>query len=82
MTRSGLGPIPLTLADISTQKLAHNELKRQFNECRAVKVALRKQIIEANDCEYLDALRNPTTDTINVFSISLKNHMDGYHQDS
>ena len=63
-TRGGSGPLPLTAADIATQKLAHDELKRQYNECQAVEVALRKQIIEAIDGEYLQSLRNPITDTI------------------
>jgi len=66
VTRAGLGAVavPLTAADIATQKLAHDELKRQFNECQAVEAALRKQIVEAIDGEYLQALRNPVTDTI------------------
>lgn len=63
-TRAGAGPLSLTAADIATQKLAHDEVKRQFNECQAVEAALRKQIIEAIDGEYLQPLRNPTTDTI------------------
>ena len=64
VTRAGAGAVPLTAADIATQKLAHDELKRQFNECQAVEAALRKQIVEAIDGEYLQALRNPVTDTI------------------
>ena len=44
VTRAGAVAIPLTAADTATQKLAHDELKRQFNECQAVGVALRRQI--------------------------------------
>ena len=63
-TRAGAGPLPLMAADIATQKLMHDEIKRQFNKCQAVEAALQKQIIEAIDGEYLQPLRNPTTDTI------------------
>ena len=63
-TRAGVIPVPLTAADIATQKLAHDELTRQYNECQAVEAALRKQITEAIDEEHLQSLRNPVTDTI------------------
>ena len=63
-TRAGVGPLPLTAADIATQKLAHDELKHQYNECQSVEMALRKQVTAAIDEEYLQTLRDPITDTI------------------
>ena len=63
-TRGGSGPDPLTPADIATQKLEHDELKHQYNEMQAVELTLRRQIVTAIECEYLQALRNPITDTI------------------
>ena len=70
-TRAGAGPLPLTAADIATQKLAHDELKHQYNECQAVEMALRKQVTAAIDEEYLQALRDLITDTIqcSIFDI-------------
>ena len=38
---------------------------KKFHKCQAVEQALRTQIIEAIDAEYLDALRNINTDMIN-----------------
>ena len=57
-------PPALTAADITTQKIAFDERKRLFNECQAVENALRHQIIEAIDSDYLRPLRNDITDTI------------------
>ena len=62
-TRAG-APAPLTAADIATQKIAHDERKKQYNECQAVEAILRNQIIEAVDRTYLEPLRNSTTDRI------------------
>ena len=61
----GVRAVPLTPADIATQKIAFDEEKRKFNECQAVETALRNQIVEAIDPEYLQPLRNATTDMLN-----------------
>ena len=55
----------LTATDIATQKIVHDEMRRQYNECQAVEAALRNQIIDAVESDYLQPLRNPTTDMIN-----------------
>ena len=61
---NGVRAPPLTAAEIATQKLAHDELKRHYNEAQAVETALRKQITDAIEEEFLQPLRNPTTDMI------------------
>ena len=50
---------------MATQKAAHDEAIRKYYECQAVEQALRTQIIEAVDAEYLDTLRHVDTDMIN-----------------
>ena len=61
----GVRAAPLTPGDIAAQKIAFDESKRQFNECQAVEVALRNQIIEAIDPDYLQPLRNAVTEMLN-----------------
>ena len=61
----GIRVVPLTPADITTQKIAFDEEERNFNECQAIKKGLRNQIVEAIDPEYLQPLRNATTDMLN-----------------
>ena len=51
-------------AEVATQKATHDDAVRKYYECQAVEQALRTQIIEAIDAEYLDALRNVNTDMI------------------
>ena len=63
-TRGGTGPDPLTPADIATQKLQHDEVRHQYDEMQAIELTLRRQIVAAIEEEYLQALRNPITDTI------------------
>ena len=55
---------PLTAGDIAIQKIAHDEQRRQYNECQAVEHALRNQLTEAIYDEYLRPLRNLHTGTI------------------
>ena len=55
----------LTPGEITVQKIAHDDQKRLYNEVQAVEVALRNQIVEAIEEEYLTPLRNHTTDMIN-----------------
>ena len=65
-TRSNPNPVQqlLTNADIATQKATHDTALRLFNECQAVELALRNQITDAVESEYLSALRNSITDMI------------------
>ena len=65
VTRAGAGAIvPLTAADIATQKYSHDESKRQYNETQAVESALRTQLTTPIDGDYLHPLRNIHTDMI------------------
>ena len=57
--------VTLTVVDITTQKISHNELKRQYNETQAVKSALQMQFTTSIDGNYLRPLRNMHTDMIN-----------------
>jgi len=54
----------LTSAEITTQKLQHDDRLRKFNECQAIKAILRDQIEEVIETDYLEDLRDSTTDTI------------------
>ena len=58
-------PTVIFSAEVATQKATHDDALRKFYECQAVEQALRTQIIEAIDSEYLDALRHVDTDMIN-----------------
>ena len=60
----GIRAAPLTAADIATQKINFDERKRQYNECQGVEMALRNQVVEAIEEEYLQPLRNNITDMI------------------
>lgn len=62
----GVRAVPLTAADIATQKITFDEEKRRYNECQAIEVALRNQVTEAIEDEYLQPLRNVTTDMIHT----------------
>ena len=66
VTRNNPNPVPppLTASDISVQKSAYDELKRLYNECQAVELTLRNQLVKAVEPEYLQALRNTSTDMI------------------
>ena len=52
---------PSITVEIAHQKAQHEEQKRQYLECQAVEQALRQQLIEAIEAEYLEALRDPIT---------------------
>ena len=56
---------PLIAAEITTQKNTFDEALRIFNEYQAVETELRNQIVEAISPEYLQPLRNATTDVLN-----------------
>ena len=64
-TRGGAGAVALTPGEIATQRIAHDERQRLYNKVQAVERALRNQIIDAIEAEYLQPLRNVTTDMIN-----------------
>ena len=51
----------LTGAEIAQEKAAHDELKRLYYEVNAVENALRNQLVQAIDKEYIDGLRDPQT---------------------
>ena len=66
VTRTGARPATATAtgptaAAIATQQAQHDERKRLYNECQAVELALRNQIVEAIDPIYLKPLRNSAT---------------------
>ena len=46
----------LTATDIATQKIVHDEKRRQYNECQAVEASLRNQIIDSVESDYLQPL--------------------------
>ena len=58
-------PTVIFSAEVATQKAAHDDAVRKNYECQAIEQALRTQIIEAIDPEYLDALRHVDTDMMN-----------------
>ena len=61
----GVRALALTAANIATQKIAFDEDLRRFNEYQVVDIALRNRIVEAISPEYLQPLRNATTDMLN-----------------
>jgi uncharacterized phage-associated protein len=65
-TRSNPNPVQqlLTNADIATQKATHDIALQLFYKCQAVELALRNQITDAVESEYLSALRTSITDMI------------------
>ena len=52
--------------EVATQKATHDDAVRKDYECQAVEQALRTQIIEAINAEYLDALHNVDTDMCQI----------------
>ena len=57
--------MPLIAVDIATQKYTFDDNKCKINECQTVKTDLRNQIIDAVAPDYVQYLRNATTDMIN-----------------
>ena len=58
-------PMVIFSAEVATQKATHEDAVRKYYECQAIEQALRMQIIEVIDPEFLDALRHVDTDMIN-----------------
>ena len=54
----------LTNADITIQKTTFNNSLQLYNKCQALELALRNQITDAFEPEYLSALQNSVTDVI------------------
>ena len=54
----------ITTAVVTQQKAEYDEKLRLYNECQSVENALRQQLQEALEIEYLDALRDPHTHMI------------------
>ena len=54
----------LTPAEITAQKIAHDEQLRKYNECQAIESLVRDQISEAIEPDFLEALRDSTTDML------------------
>ena len=54
----------ITAAAVATQKAVHEGELKKYYKCEGVEQALRTQIIEAIEADYLDALRNVNTDMI------------------
>ena len=57
-------PITLSASDVATQKIAHDDIRRQYNKAQAVETALCKQIIKLMDEIYLQTLRDSATEMI------------------
>ena len=51
----------ISAAAITQQKAAWDDQVRLYNECQAVEQALRQQIIDAIEADYLEALSNDYT---------------------
>ena len=66
VTRGNPNPIQLSLtsADIAIQKSTYDTQLCQYNECQVVELALRNQITDAIENDYLSALRDPVTDMV------------------
>ena len=62
-TRTTTVPV-ISAAVVTQQKADWDEKVRLYNEYQAIEQALRQQLIEAVEPEYLDALRDPTTHMI------------------
>lgn len=54
------------VVEVAQQKAQHDENTRCYNECQAIKQALRQQLIKAIEPEYLEALSDPITYMIQV----------------
>lgn len=62
-TRAG-ATTTITAAAVTQQKATFDEKKRLYNECQAVEQALRQQIIDAVEPDYLEALRDQHTEMV------------------
>ena len=65
-TRKNPDPVAplLTSADIHIQKANYDTSLRQFNKCQAIELALKNQITDAIEHDYLSALHDLITDMI------------------
>ena len=63
-TRSSTPTPTVSAAVVTQQKAEWDEQVRLYNECQAVEQALRQQLVEAVESDYLDAIRNQHTEMI------------------
>lgn len=57
-------PTTVTAVDIANAKALHEERERLYWQCQGVEQALRNQIEQAIETDYLQALRNSTTEML------------------
>ena len=74
-TRTTTTPPSISAAVVTQQKSDWDEKVRLYNECQAVEQALRQQLVEAVESDYLDALRNPHTEMIQSSIPTIINHL-------
>ena len=73
--RSTTTPTTVTAAEVTQQKADWDVQVRLYNECQAVEQALRQQLVEAVESDYLDALRNPHTDMVQSSIPTIIDHL-------
>ena len=59
-------PPSITAVDIANAKSRHDNQERLYWQCQGVEQALRNQIEQAIETDYLQALHNPTTHMVDV----------------
>lgn len=75
---SSATPPSITAVDIANAKARHDHQERSYWQCQGVEQALRNQIEQAIETDYLQALHNTTT---NMVDVSIPEIID-YLQDS
>ena len=72
-------PLNATIHMTTTLQQQHRDNVRIFRECQAVEAALRQQLVQAVDRIYLEVLRDPHTNAINLPLRGIIQHlMDAY----
>ena len=51
-------------SEVAEKKMVYEELRQQYEEVVAVETSIKNQIIDAVESDYLEALRDETTDMI------------------
>ena len=65
----------ISAAVVTQQKDTYDEKVRLYNECQAVEQALRQQIIDAVEPDYLEALRDPYTEKVQASIPNIIKHL-------
>lgn len=73
-TRAGASTA-ISAAVVTQQKAAYDEKVRLYNECQAIEQALRQQIIDAVEPDYLEALRDPYTEMVQASIPDIIKHL-------